>query len=67
MIDLRGTEVIPKIKKAYKEGYPVDYITEELFKKQSGEDKYTKRECGRVVWSVILEMWHDEFMGEDII
>lgn len=67
MIDLRGMEVVPKIKKAYKEGYPVDCITEELFKQQSGEDKYTKRECGRVVWSVILEMWHDEFMGEDII
>ena len=66
-MDFRADNVAPAIKEALKEGFSPGDIAEELFRQQRADENYSIGECKKAVWSVILEMWHDELTGEDII
>lgn len=66
-VDLRADNVAPAIKEALKDGFSPGNIAEELFRQQRSDENYSIGECKKAVWGVVLEMWHDEFMGEDII
>lgn len=66
-MDFRSDNVAPAIKEALKEGFSPGDIAEELFRQQRADENYSIGECKKAVWSVVLEMWNDELMGEDII
>lgn len=66
-MDFRADNVAPAIKEALKEGFSPGDIAEELFRQQRADENYSISECKKAVWSVVLEMWHDELMGENII